>query len=63
MLDFPLASFPWELISAGDSQGNRILIVQHLEKIVHVPAGPFAFGGNADFGTVFVAQEVECQAA
>ena len=31
-------------------QGNRILVLQHLVKMFLNPAGPFAFGGDADAG-------------
>ena len=34
---------------AASLQGNRILILKHLEKIVMIPAGPFTFGSDADF--------------
>ena len=31
-------------------QGNRILVLQQLVKMFLNPAGPFAFGGDADAG-------------
>ena len=31
-------------------QGNRILVLQHLVKMFLNPAGPFAFGSDADAG-------------
>ena len=39
-----------------ETQGNRILNLQHLEKIFRIPACPFAFGGDADFCGFLMAQ-------